>query len=155
MARSYSSKKLINIPSNMRIYQHTQPGKTIVRCMVVTFLVFVIGSAFLHQLIVATIVIAITGWIFRSLTVEISEIDLTWYFGSGFPRKHVPLEEIASAEPIRISIWNGWGIHYTPRGWLYNVAGRGAVAITLRSGKRFCLGTDEPEELARQLTKLP
>ena len=135
----------------MKIYQHTQPGTAIVKFLVVMFLVFGIASAFLHQLIVGTIIIAVTAWVFRSMTVEISDTELTWYFGSGFPRKSAPRSEVASAEAIRTTFLNGWGIHYTPRGWLYNVSGYGAVAITLRNGKRFCLGTDEPEELARQL----
>lgn len=124
-----------------------------VKFLVVMFLIFGISSAFLHQLIVGTIIIAVTAWMFRSMTVEISDTELTWYFGSGFPRKRVPLSEVASAEAVRTGFWNGWGIHYTSRGWLYNVSGYGAVAITLRNGKRFCLGTDEPEELARQLIR--
>ncbi|HEX4265183.1 MAG TPA: hypothetical protein VH597_12660 [Verrucomicrobiae bacterium] len=135
----------------MNTYQHTQPGTAIVNCMRVMFVFFAVGSVFLHQFIIGTIIIAITGWVFRSMTIEISETELIWYFGSGFLRKRVPLSEVASAEPVTTTFWNGWGIHYTSRGWLYNVAGRGAVTITLRNGKQFCLGTDEPEELARQL----
>ncbi len=41
----------------------------------------------------------------------------------------------------------GWGIHYTSRGWLYNVSGFRAVAVKLKSGKQFLLGTDEPAQL--------
>ena len=136
----------------MKTYQHTQPATTIINCMLVMILIFAIGTVFLHQLIIATILIPIVTWLFRSMTIEISDSELTWYFGSGFPLKRVPLSEVVSAEPVRTTIWDGWGIHYTPRGWLYNVSGRGAVVITLRKGKRFCLGTDEPEVLARQLT---
>ena len=135
----------------MKTYQHTQPGTTIVNSMIVMILIFAIASAFLHQLIVATLIIAVVTWIFRSMTIEISDSDLMWYFGSGFPLKRVPLSEVASAEPIRTTVWNGWGIHYTLRGWLYNVSGYDAVAITLRNGKRLCLGTDEPATLARLL----
>jgi hypothetical protein len=39
------------------------------------------------------------------------------------------------------------GIHVTPYGWLYNVAGWDAVAITLCEGRRFALGTDDPHGL--------
>jgi hypothetical protein len=134
----------------MKTYQHTQPGTTIVRWMIVMFLVFAIGGAFVHPLIVASIIIAVTAWLFRSMTIEISETELIWCFGSGFLRK--PMSEVASTEPIRIKFWYGWGIHYTPRGLLYNVSGYDAVVITLRNGKQFCLGTDEPEELAKRLT---
>jgi hypothetical protein len=39
------------------------------------------------------------------------------------------------------------GIHLTPCGWLYNVSGFDAVAITLRDGRKFALGTDDPHGL--------
>jgi len=127
----------------------------ILKCLAATAVIFAMASIAIHPLILTTIVLVIVAWVFRSMTIEISETELTWHFGSGFPRRRVPLEEVVSAEVIRTTNWNGWGIHYTPRGWLYNVSGYGAAAITLRSGKRFCLGTDEPEVLARLLTRHP
>ena len=57
------------------------------------------------------------------------------------------LAEIVACEPIRIRWWYGWGIHLTPYGWLYNVSGFDAVAITLRDGRKFALGTDDPHGL--------
>jgi len=135
----------------MKTYQHTQPANTILAFMIPSFLGLAIGTIFSHALIFVTIIIGVTCWIFRSMTVEISDRELIWYFGSGFPRKSVSLSEVVSAEPIRISFLNGWGIHYTSRGWLYNVSGFGAVLIKLQNGKQFCLGTDEPEKLAGEL----
>ena len=70
---------------------------------------------------------------------------LSWQMG--LICKKVPLAEIAECEPIRIRWWYGWGIHLTPYGWLYNVSGLDAVAITLRDGRKFALGTDDPEGL--------
>jgi len=90
-------------------------------------------------------------WIFRSLTIEVLNNELKWYFGSGWPSKSVRLDQVVSIETIRILWMNGWGIHYTRRGWLYNVSGFGAVAIKLRNGKQFCIGSDEPERLAGEL----
>jgi hypothetical protein len=137
----------------MKTYQHTQPGTTIVASVSVLCILFAIGAIFIHLFVISVLLLGITIWLFRSLTIEISDTDLIWYFGSGWPRKSVLLSEIASAEPIRTGFWNGWGIHYTPRGWLYNVSGHDAVAIKLRSGKQFCLGTDQPQELAVTLTE--
>lgn len=88
------------------------------------------------------------------MTIGISDSELAWHFGSGFLRKSVSLSEVVSAEPIRISFMNGWGIHYTSQGWLYNVSGFDAVLIKLRNGKQFCLGTDEPEKLANELRRM-
>src|SRR4051794_25466506 len=124
----------------MKTYQHTQSAKAILTVLCIAFCFFAVGAINFHPLVVPMIVLWLSAWIFRSMTIEISETDLTWYFGPGFPRKSVRLSEIASVKAIRTSFWNGWGIHYTPRGWLYNVSGHGAVAITLRNGKRFCLG---------------
>ena len=59
--------------------------------------------------------------------------------------------EIVSAEPVATTWLDGWGIHLTARGWLYNVRGRDAVLVTLRGGKSFLLGTDEPALLAAAL----
>ena len=67
----------------------------------------------------------------------------------GLIRKKVPLAEIAACEPIRIRWWYGWGIHLTPYGWLYNVSGLDAVAITLVNGRKFALGTDDPQRSRR------
>ncbi len=137
----------------MKTYQHTQPARAIVMGLTATGVVFMLASVKIHPFIAGAIVLFVIAYFFRSMTVEISDTELTWYFGSGFPLKRVPISEVASAEAVRTGFWNGWGIHYTPRGWLYNVSGFGAVCVTLRSGKRFCLGSDEPEKLARELTK--
>ena len=139
----------------MKSYQHTQPATTILISVGAMCVGFAIGSIFVHTLMFTTVLLVVSMWIFRSLTIEISDTELKWYFGSGFLKKSVALDEVVSAEAIRTTFLNGWGIHYTPRGWLYNVSGYGAVAITLKSGKRFCLGTDEPEKLARELMGRP
>lgn len=45
----------------------------------------------------------------------------------------------------------GWGIHFTPEGMLYNITGDKAVRIHLRSGKSLRIGTDEPVRLAEAI----
>lgn len=97
------------------------------------------------------VIFAFGGWLFSSLTVCIEEGWLKWSFGPGLIRKKVPLADIESAEPVRNSWSCGWGIHYTPGGWLYNVSGMEAVRIVIKNGKRFRLGTDEPRELAEAI----
>jgi len=138
----------------MKTYQHTQPARAIVKGLMAMGVVFAAASTVIHPLIAGTVVVFVMAYLFRSMTIEISNRELTWYFGSGFPRKIVPIGEVVSAEPVRMCFWNGWGIHYTPSGWLYNVSGFGAVCVTLRNGKRLCLGSDEPEVVAEKLAKL-
>jgi hypothetical protein len=91
------------------------------------------------------------GWVFSSLTVEVSATELTWFFGPGLWRKSIERDEIVSAIPVRNEWWWGWGIHLTPRGWLYNVSGMEAVEIVLRSGKMLRIGSDEASALADAL----
>lgn len=94
--------------------------------------------------------------LFSSLTVLVDDATLAWWFGPGAPgivRKSVPLSDIATVSVVRNPFWYGWGIHLTPQGWLYNIAGRDAVEVTLGSGKRFRLGTDEPTTLAQAIVE--
>jgi len=137
----------------MKTYQHTQPARVIVITMTIVGVAFAAGSIFCHPLIFGAMTDFIVAYFFRSMTIEISATELSWYFGSGFPLKRVPLSEVVSAEAVRMNFWNGWGIHYTSQGWLYNASGYGAVCVTLRNGKRYCLGSDEPEAVAGRLAK--
>jgi len=82
--------------------------------------------------------------VFSRLTIKIDEETLLACFGIGLICKKVPLSEIVRCESIRIRWWYGWGIHLTPYGWLYNVSGLDAVAIMLRDGRKFALGTNDP-----------
>jgi hypothetical protein len=94
---------------------------------------------------------AIIALLFSSLTIEVRDGMLRSHFGPGFWKKQWPLSDIADARPTRSSIVEGWGIRVTARGMLYNVSGTGAVEVVTRSGKRFRLGTDEPEALANAI----
>lgn len=107
--------------------------------------------------LVFVVVVGIAGLVlFSSLTVQLDDRYLSWWFGPGRPgliRKSVPLSEVREVTVVQNPLWYGWGIHLTPRGWLYNVAGREGVEVTLMSGQRFRLGTDEPETLARAIVE--
>lgn len=99
-------------------------------------------------LMVVALIMLTTAFVFSSLTITIRNGQLTWWFGPGLARKSVALSNVTTAEPTTTSAFNGLGIHPTSRGWLYNVAGREAVHVTLNDGTAFLLGTDEPNALA-------
>lgn len=135
----------------MTRYEHTQRG-TVVQ------VALLIGAAVcfgLSQLVPAPpfvaplvlVVVVICAYMFSSLTVQITDRSLHWCFGPGMFRKEVALAEIKTAEVTRTRLVEGWGIHKTSRGWLYNVSGFDAVLITLYNGKSILLGTDEPARL--------
>lgn len=102
-------------------------------------------------LVVTALVLVATSAAFSSLTIAVADGRLSWHFGPGVVRKSVPVAEVVAAERTRTRLWEGWGIHFTTRGWLYNVAGRDAVLITRRDGSRFMLGSDEPEALVQAI----
>ena len=137
-------------------YEHTQRGTV----LLVTFLVVVFFLLALGNLVptgrgvLFTLIgiLAICGFVFSSLTIRITDRALRWQFGPGLIRKEVPLREIEGAEVTETAFLHGWGIHYTSGGWLYNVSGFQAVAVRLRSEKRFLLGTDEPEQLCHAIS---
>ena len=85
--------------------------------------------------------------LFYRLKITIEDETLCASFGPGFIGKSVRLADIAGCERSAFRWWYGWGIHVTPYGWLYNVSGFDAVAITLRNGRKFALGTDDPDGL--------
>jgi len=97
----------------------------------------------------AAVVMVLSAFAFSSLTITVRDGQLSWWFGPGIVKKTVPLSTIVSAEPTTTSIINGWGIHLTGRGWLYNVAGRQAVLVAQQDGKRFLLGSDEADGFAQ------
>jgi hypothetical protein len=142
-------------------YRHTQPGTTIRRVML-PGVAIPIGIALLlpegpgqatGRLVSAgvAILLALTMAALWSLTIQVRGGELEWHFGPGVLRKSVRVADIADVMPTRTRWIEGWGIHLTRRGWLYNVAGSDAVLIRLRDGKQFMLGTDEPERLTEAL----
>jgi hypothetical protein len=134
-------------------YERTQVGHVTIWCLFVLAVLFAINatagsSPHRESLLVVSVVLLITLALFYKLSITINEETLCASLGIGIIRKRVSVAEIVACEPIRIRWWYGWGIHLTPYGWLYNVSGLDAVAITLRSGRKFALGTDDPQGLA-------
>lgn len=97
----------------------------------------------------AAMVIALL--LFHSLSVEIADSELRIRLGIGLIRRRFPVKEIAAAKTARNKWWYGWGIRLTPHGWLFNVSGYDAVEITLKNGRVYRIGTDEPHKLHRAI----
>ena len=132
----------------MTRYEHTQIGHVII-WTVLAIILIATGGLTGHRSAPAIIwtILLVCLVLFYRLKITIKDETLCASFGPGIIRKKVRLAEIVGCEPIRIRWWYGWGIHMTPFGWLYNVSGFDAVAITLRDGRKFALGTDDPHGL--------
>ncbi|HSH94234.1 MAG TPA: hypothetical protein VK968_08820 [Roseimicrobium sp.] len=130
-------------------YHHLQPAHTIRRGMIGVAVFVAVIALLVGQPAVLLVVpfLIVCAWFFRALQIEITEGRLKWNFGPGGFNKSVAMTNIASASAVKTTWIEGWGIHYTRHGWLYNVSGSDAVMVELKDGGRFALGTDEPEAL--------
>ena len=132
----------------MRRYEHTQIGHVIIWSLVAIILIagggLIGSSSHSGPPAIVSIILLVCLVLFYKLRITIENDTLCASFGIGIIRNRVRLAEIVGCQPTRIRWWYGWGIHLTPCGWLYNVSGFDAVAITLRDGRKFALGTDDP-----------
>ena len=134
-------------------YRHTQIGY--LTLIVILVAALGIGVSLPNEVRPVTLGVAVLlvviAVLFSSLTVEVGDGELRFHFGPGFWRKRVALDEVTAATSTQNSWWEGWGIRITPRGMLYNVSGTRAVEVEVRSGRRFRIGTDEPDALVQAI----
>lgn len=93
------------------------------------------------------VVLVAAAAVFHRMTVTVDRERLRWCFGFGVLRREVAIADIEGVERTRTHPIEGWGVHWTRRGWLYNVSGLDAVLVRLRGGRTFLLGTPEPDRL--------
>jgi hypothetical protein len=137
-------------------YRHTQYDTV----LIITVGIF-ITAILVHSLIDGpihpaeagvAILLPIMLFLFASLTVEINHGSVVCRFGPGLFRKKTKLSDITDAQSVTNSWLSGWGIRWIPGKYmLWNVSGLKAVELTLKNGKRFRIGTDEPELLVRAI----
>ena len=137
------------------MYTHTQAASYLLRgvvlaaCLAAALAVRSLGSNFVVWAPIGIGVLTVI--VFGSLTTEVSQDRFTFWFGPGVVRRSFLLSEIRTWTPVTNLWWYGWGIHFTPHGWLYNVGGRDAVQFELTSGRRFRVGTDAPAALCEMI----
>ena len=128
-------------------YKHTQIGYFLVTVysIVVLFLGYLNILANFHPLtLIAFIIILIILGTFARLTVVVDDQMIKVQFGLGIIRKTFPLQEIETCRVVRNPWYYGWGIRFTPQGWLFNVSGFSAIELRMKNGKLYRIGTDEP-----------
>ncbi|MFZ1946457.1 MAG: hypothetical protein WAW06_02840 [bacterium] len=136
--------------SQQETYLHTQIGWPIVIPVEIGSLVCLYVALTLHSAagwITFALLSLATTFLFGLTVVGTPEI-LAIRFGVGLVKKTFKMAEIASAQRITTSIWNGWGIRLMLDGtWLFNVSGFGAVKLRMLNGRSYAIGTDEPDKL--------
>ena len=137
----------------MNTYHHVQrAGVTLAIPAVIASVLIVLAIIFRVPAVLAGIaVLAAAAWMFRSMTIEVTPGELRWQFGNGWFRRRVALSDVRRCEVVRTTWMDGWGIHHTAHGWLYNVGGHDALGLELSGGRRIALGTDDAAGLASVL----
>ena len=135
----------------MKEYKHTQIGYTLLFAYSVVILVLsylsIIKKSKPLSLVGRLIMLIVMG-LFASLTVIVDDQMIKIKFGPGVIGVHFPLKDIEAHRVVNNPWYYGWGIRYTPRGWLFSVSGTSAVELQMTSGKSYRIGTDDPEGLA-------
>ncbi len=139
------------------MYKHTQSGKTVIMLIVPIEAALVILAIVLWVLysiwfgillsVVISLMCSVLLYNFSSLTVTIDNDFINIKFGPGLMRKSFKLADITSCTIVKNKWWYGWGIHWFPNGWLFNVWGLDAVELLMNNGKVYRIGTDEPKIL--------
>ena len=152
----------------MTSYKHTQIGYLI---LIITLAVLIFfawlqitaraeppsvdsGANFAITAIMALILFILGS--FSTLTAVIDKEFLKIRFGWGIFRKKFSLAEIASVRKVKNHWYYGWGIRlwFWPKMWIFNVSGFDAVELTMKNGRIYRIGTDEPEALETALRRM-
>ena len=136
-------------------YRHQQWGIEMVALLTVCALVAVLVAPYLpaptYWAHGAAVCFLLVAWLFSSLTITIEDEQLAWHFGPGLISFKVMLDDIRSAQSVRVRWYRSWGMAPTSRGWLYSVSGRRAVLLKMTDGRHLLIGSDEPDALVKVL----
>ena len=117
-------------------YKHTQVGYLllILYSAVILFIGYInLVSGYNQISLIVLIVMLVVLALFVTLTVTLDERVIKIRFGVGLIRKSFPLKEIESYQVVENPWYYGWGIRYTPRGWLFNVSGFSAIELQMKN----------------------
>lgn len=135
-------------------YQHTQVGYWM---FLTTGLLAAVIAARVQSLTifgVMCLIMTAAAALVGTLTTSIDDESVRVHFGPvSLVRERFALTDIKSARTVRNSPVYGWGIRYIPHGRLWNVWGLDAVELQLADGRRFRIGTDEPQALLNALRR--
>lgn len=103
----------------------------------------------------AVFVFALLGlFLMMRLKTEIDQNEIRMSFFP-FVKKRVKWSEVKKAEVLNYGFVGGWGIRLSFKyGTVYNIKGNKGLAIELRSGKRFVIGTQRETELRKIVEKV-
>jgi len=143
------------MPPQKMMYTHTQTDWFIlIPCGIGIVLTGYLGILYSNWHALSVPVILLIGVIlFPNLTVSVNDESIEIRFGWGLIRKKFKLEKVESCTVVRNRWWYGRGIRWIPQGWLFNVSGLNAVELSMKNGRVYRIGTDEPQKLNEAIQK--
>lgn len=137
-------------------YKHTQTGYLTIFVLLAVALIYGVvltQTGFNFPVIVMMLFVLFVLASFWSLQVTIDKNSVRIKFSYGIFCKQFLLKEIDSAKAVKNHWYYGFGIKLWlwPTMWIYNISGFDAVEITMKNGKRYRIGTDEPKQLERAI----
>ena len=143
-------------PGGAVLYERAQFGTTMAAATVVGSLLAAWVTATVSRATLEAVpwlpwalygVLALAFLMFGWMRVVVDARAVRAVMGIGLVRKSVGIADIRRADVVRTRVWWGWGVHWTPAGWLYNVSGRWAVRLELASERPVMIGTGDPRGL--------
>jgi hypothetical protein len=141
-------------------YSHTQRGPLslilyLLAAVCVVLGIYANGGPGLWISLLVGLLLGFLGASFQHLTVEDRGDRLGIRFGPlHLFRRSVKYQDISRVQVGRTSLLDGWGIHYSLRGgWVWNLWGFDCVEVHFRRGGKLMIGTDDPENLSRFLSR--
>ncbi len=138
------------------LYKEKEIGYTIIVVVIAGILAILYGLIFVKFnwiLIMGALLLLLSLFIFYSLKIIITDEKLIVIFGIGIVKLEFFRDEIVECKEVKTHWYNGWGIHLTGKGLLYNVKGFSAVQIKLKNGKSYLIGTSSPDKICDILIK--
>jgi hypothetical protein len=133
-------------------YEQTQIGYVPICALLAPAVLFAVGaiSHLSRDLLVISAIFLVTIALFCKLTIKIDGETLRWSFGVGIIRKKVKVVEgRTDSHPLVVRLGNSSdAVRVALQRLRFD-----AVAIALRSGRKFGLGTDDPHCLAAALER--
>ena len=137
-------------------YKHTQTGYLILFTILALIVFYVrlytiisteIGSNFVIVALMFMVLFILASFVTLKVTIDENYVRIK--FGYGIFRKKFPIKEMVSVKTVKNHWYYGWGIKiwFWPYMRIYNVSGFDAVEITMKNGRIYRIGTDEPDEL--------
>ncbi len=138
------------------MYKHTQiawPVFTLGSIAIIILLYYAIHYYYWWPILVSLFVLTICVILFSSLTIIVDNDLLRIRFTGGLIRREFKLKDIVSCKSVKNPWWYGFGIRKIPKGWLFNIYGTKAIEISMKDGRVYRIGTDEPDELKELITR--